>query len=298
MMIQMPKIFVDDDYQKRFEQEGYAIIPLLDEDEINRLTSIFKTYHPNVEKNSFGSSTFLNSKEEKLALSNAIQEILFPKFNTFLTNFEALGSTFLFKTKGNNSELAAHQDWTIVDESINVAANIWIPLIDTSPENGTLSVLPKSHSKFIFTLRAPTIPQFFEGYEKLVFNYLKPLNIKAGTAVILNESLVHYSASNTKDDIRIAITSGIINKDAEMIFHFMDKKNKIERFEVPRDFLLSFNEFHKNIYEYPKNLKSLGMINFDFPEFNETTLNIFFSSQQIINKKSGWIKKIKHFLKA
>jgi hypothetical protein len=80
-----------------------------------------------------------------------------------------------------------------------------------------------------------------------------PTNAKAGEAVILNQSLIHYSTPNLVDDIRIAITSGIKTKNAPMIFHYKNEKKQIERYEMPEDFLLDFDDFSKNIYERPKN---------------------------------------------
>lgn len=289
----IPKIFIDDQLQDAFDREGYVTLPLVSSEDVERLKVLFFKYHTERADNAFQSSTFLDDKAYKVAISNDIQEIVLPYFKQFLCNFEALGSSFLFKTKGMNSELAAHQDWTIVDERKDIAMNVWIPLSDTNEKNGTLYVLPRSHSKYLFTLRAPTIPFFFEKHEHLIKQHLVPIPTKAGSAIVLNESLIHYSSANVEDDIRIAITSGVINQNAPMVFHYMNDKKEIERFSVERDFLLSIEGFHKNIFERPAKLHSLGLIQEPLPILSQTQLETFIQTQKVPDVQQGWWEKIK-----
>jgi len=98
----------------------------------------------------------------------------------------------------------------------------------------------------------------------------EPLYVKAGEAVILNQSVVHYSVPNYSSKIRKAITAGIKSKGAPMIFHYNDlQKNdgKLEVFEMPEDFLISFDDFTKDISERPKLGESKGFIDYRLPNF-------------------------------
>jgi ectoine hydroxylase-related dioxygenase (phytanoyl-CoA dioxygenase family) len=45
-----------------------------------------------------------------------------------------------------------------------------------------------------------------------------PMEVKAGEAVVLNQSIVHYSPPNKSDKIRIAITSGVMSAAPKMNF--------------------------------------------------------------------------------
>lgn len=248
-----PQIFKDSKLQEQFDTEGYVIIPLLDKEDIEKLTTIFHEMHRELQENRFGASSGLQDINLKHQIRDTLYPVYLPYFEKTFKEYTYFGSSFLYKTPGKNSDLAPHQDWTIVEEKNAVAINIWTPLCDTSEENGTLYVVPKSQTTKLFSLRAPTIPFYFQKYFSTVIKCAVPTNAKAGHAVVLNQSLIHYSSPNLSRDIRIAITSGIKTKDAPMLFHFKNERNEIERYQMPEDFLLSFKDFQKDIYLRPEN---------------------------------------------
>lgn len=256
----IPDIFKDSALQKEFNEQGFVKVKLLEKEDIELLKEIFNKNHNNLKENSFGASSFIHNKAEKLKLRDTLYPIFLPYFERIFKDYTYFGSSYLYKTKGINSDLAPHQDWTIVDEKKYVAINIWTPLIDTNPENGTLFVLPRSQAQKHFTLRAPTIPFYFQNKMDKIIKDSIPTNAKAGEAVILNQSLIHYSTPNIIDTIRIAITSGIKSKRAPMLFHYKNEKNQIEQYKMPEDFLLDFEDFGKDIYIRPKNGEYIGIL--------------------------------------
>ena len=73
------------------------------------------------------------------------------------------------------------------------------------------------------------LPFFFNGNEDLVLQNVIPFEVKAGTAVILDHSVIHYSPPNRSSKTRKAITAGIKSKDAQMYFHYkVPDKNELE----------------------------------------------------------------------
>ncbi len=251
----IPNIFKDATLQQQFDEQGFVKIQLLDENDIKILTEEFYKFHQHIEINSFGASSFINNKEEKLEIRDKLYPIFLPHFEKIFQDYTYFGSSFLYKTPGKNSDLSPHQDWTIIDEEKYIAINIWTPLIDTNENNGTLYVVPKSQSQKLFSLRAPTLPFYFQKYFDTVIKCGIPTNAKAGEAIILNQSIIHYSSSNNSDTLRIAITSGVKSKNAPMLFHYKNENNEIEQYEMQEDFLLSFDDFKKDIYQKPKNGK-------------------------------------------
>lgn len=187
--------------------------------------------------------------------------------------------------------MSPHQDWTIVDEKQFVAINIWTPLIDTNADNGTLFVVPKSQAQKMFALRAPTIPFYFLKYFDAVLRCGIPTNAVAGEAVILNQSLIHYSSANTSDKIRIAITSGIKSKGAPMLFHYRNAHNEINRYTMPEDFLLDFADFGKDIYETPANALDAEKIAYNHPAISKIDFLEKFGNKRL----SFWDKIKEHF---
>lgn len=273
------RIFKEEALQRQFDEDGYVCIPFLEQDEVETLVNAFHQHHNNIIHNAFGSSSFKNDAATKRAISDTILAIFDKKYQHIFCDYNPLGGAFLYKTKGENSDLAPHQDWTIVDEEQFVALNVWVPLTDTNLDNGTLQVVPKTSYPYIKTLRAPTIPFFFEGNENQIIEHAKAIPTKAGHAIILNESLIHYSAANISQDIRIAITAGVISAGAPMLFHYKNE-NSIEQFEVEYDFLIDIENFDDAIYQKPKKFKRSKHIDFNLPKLNKQQLIDFLNTQQ------------------
>lgn len=247
----IPSIFLDNGLQETFDRQGYVVLPLLRDTDVATLLRIYRELHSGNGAAGFRSSSFLPDAAVKRTIRDAVYPVFLPRFEQLFRDFTYFGSSFLCKTPGRESEVPPHQDWTIVDEDRFVAINIWTPLIDTNTNNGTLYVVPGSHRGKWKTLRAPTIPFYYQGYMKQVVRCALPTNAPAGHAVILNQGLIHYSSPNFSADNRIAITSGLKTKNAPMLFHYLNEEGRIERYRMPEDFLLDFGDFHRDIYQRP-----------------------------------------------
>jgi hypothetical protein len=105
------------------------------------------------------------------------------------------------------------------------------------------------------------MPFFFSGDDDLVVNELVPMEVKAGTAVILNQSVIHYSPANTSTKIRKAITAGVKSEGAQMYFHYKAPGSELlEVFEVPDNFFLTFKDFIADMGKRPYWGKSIGFM--------------------------------------
>lgn len=257
-------IFQNAEIQKEFDKNGFVVVPIIDDFQLKSLENLFNEMHPDLPQSGFFSSSYSSDKNYKTEVSNRILEILTLSYEKVFTDYQPFGASFLFKTPGENSELAAHQDWTIVDETKHYALNCWIPLTQITKENGPLMVMPGSHYDNFPTLRAPTIPFFFQNDDAFVTEQLIPVLPKLGEAIILNQSLIHYSPPNKSNSIRKALTAGVKSKGAPMWFHYLNKENgKIEKYLMPEDFLISFENFYEDIFKKPKG-EFLENVDFDF----------------------------------
>ena len=269
------RIFKNVEHQNLFDKQGFIVLPFLNPQEIDELNKIFDQLHPNIESSGFFSGSYSSDFTYKKKASDEIVRNFNRSYEDLFIDYTPFGAAFLFKVPGANSELAAHQDWTIVDEKKYVALNCWIPLCDISLENGPLMILPGSHFKNLNVLRAPTLPFFFSGEDKMVVDELEPMLVKAGTAVILNQSVIHYSLPNLGNTVRKAITAGVKSKDAQMYFHYKDltsNKYELEVFEQEDDFLLRFQNFFEDISQRPKNGRSIGFIPYQLPQLKGNEL--------------------------
>lgn len=265
-------IFKDPEIQSRFDEDGFVKISLLTSQQVEELASIRMKYFP--EKGSvFFSSSYLNDYDLKMEISQRITDLIQTGIENICENFRLIGAAYLIKGCGKHSEMPMHQDWTIVDEQQYYAANVWIPLTDTNEENGTLELMRGSH-KWDKALRAPTLPMSFVGLEEKLKPELTLVKAQKGEVIILNQATIHYSKPNMTNEIRPAITCGLISSKAPLKFHYWDQeKNQIEEFAQEDDFLLRFENFMDAIYKRPLMGVSQGFFDYEIPRWSESDLN-------------------------
>ena len=262
-------IFKLAEHQTIFDKQGFIILPFLTEDEINTLSNYFDETHPNLIDNNFVSDSYSSDFNYKKKASDKIVDVFNRAYEKYFIDYTPFGGSFLYKTPGNKSALAAHQDWTIVNEETDVALNCWVPLCDITMENGPIMIMPGSQYSKHNTLRAPTLPFFFLGYEDVIMEQLEPLLVSAGTAIILNQSVIHYSPANESNQIRKAITAGVKSGNAQMYFHYkLPNENTLEVFKENDDFLISFDDFMQDIGQRPKRGESVKFIPYHLPKYN------------------------------
>lgn len=265
----VPAIFKDPEQQALFDRQGYITLPFLSKEQIEQLDQYFDETHRQLPASGFVSDSYSGDFELKKKASDKIVAVFQQSYDRFFQNYTPFGGSYLYKIPSEDSDLVLHQDWTIVDEEQHIALNVWVPLCDIHADNGPLMVLPGSHYPSFPVLRAPTLPFFFTGNEELVMKHLIPLYVKAGEAVVLNQSLIHYSPPNRSGHIRKAITAGVKTQGAPMIFHYYDQEKgapELEAFAQEDDFLIRFENFFEDIFQRPKIGTSLGTKAYCLPQ--------------------------------
>jgi phytanoyl-CoA hydroxylase len=103
------------------------------------------------------------------------------------------------------SKIEWHQDNGVVLPEADVATilTVWLPLTDATIENGCMQVIPGSHIEGLKDhcpmdqLRIPD--------KLLELERAKPLPMKAGSALLMNQKTIHSSLDNvTEDQVRIS----------------------------------------------------------------------------------------------
>lgn len=252
------KILLNNEKNLELEKNGYAIIPFLNEEEIRKLTDFFYQYHTTLPSGMYASSHEPDTALRKI-MNAEIQQACMRPMQEHLNNIQPLGATYMVKSKGENGSLQPHQDWSIVDENEFYSYNIWLPLVDTSTENGTLLILPDSH-KLYKNIRGLNIASSFEKVISEVWEYLVPINVKAGEALVYDHRLLHASGINHTDTPRLVVVYGIIPKNASMRYYY-GRNSEIEEYECTPEFY-----FSENILNGPNALKLLKI----FPNTNHS----------------------------
>lgn len=233
-------LFQDSSLQEQFDRDGYVVIPFLSKEEIVQLRDHYQQYFSERPAH-FYSSTFIEDVQRKAAIHQPIQHLLQPKVDHCFKDFQPLGSSFLVKPPGASGKMQVHQDWTVVDESRFCSLTVWIPLVDTTANNGAIRVLPGSH-RFFDQLRGPSIPVVYEQRYEEIWPQMDVLEMKAGQAFIFNQALIHASNENRSDKDRIAVTYGLIPQAAQLRFYHLNEKKKVEEYEVATDFFQYYTE--------------------------------------------------------
>ena len=233
-------LFQDRSLQSQFDRDGYVVIPFLSADEIAQLRNHYQQCFSERPPH-FYSSTFITDVERKAEIHQPIQRLLQPKVDHCFKDFQPLGSSFLVKPPGASGKMQVHQDWTVVDESRFCSLTVWIPLVDTTADNGAIRVSPGSH-RYFDQLRGPSIPVVYEQRYEEIWPQMDVLEMKAGQAFIFNQALIHASNENRSDHDRIAVTYGLIPQAAQLRFYHLNEAKKVEEYEVGADFFQYYTE--------------------------------------------------------
>ena len=270
----MHRVLLDDKLQAEFDKMGYVKVKLFDAETIAELRRFHDEQKPNERFNTQDKSvsyhfSFLDSNREyKRKVFETLSKVFSPALDKYLNSYEPLVINFVNKEHGLG-EVPVHQNWDFVDEKKYTSVSVWAPLVDVGEKSGALEFIPGTHRTFRNIHRSPTIPWFFKGYiEDLKRDYLKPITVKAGEALIFDDSIIHYSKPNQGGYSRLVIQ--VIAKPAEApAVHYYRKKSlfKTEYREliVDQDFFLNFN-FH--ITEEPKEVKSSRVVEYQHPRIN------------------------------
>jgi ectoine hydroxylase-related dioxygenase (phytanoyl-CoA dioxygenase family) len=228
-------IFKNSAFATRFQEDGYLVLPFFCAAEIDKLKTIYDGIHHN-EELIFESTSFIEESTFKEAINSQVELVFKTKIEALFHDYKSLGTSFLTKRIGNNTNMPIHQDWTVVDEDKFVSVTCWIPLVDTTFNNGAMQVIDGSHliSK---ALRGPSLPISFDGINLAPF--LKTIPLKAGEAIIFNHALLHASHSNLSDKERVAVTFGLTHKEAQLLMYY-SKKDTVEKWEMPDSMFIEY----------------------------------------------------------
>jgi hypothetical protein len=237
----MKNFFINELHLNEFSENGFIVLDFLDKNDVESLKNIYNQNNiPDSEH--FYSTSFLPSDKKRAYLSQEIQKIIGSKANNIFRNHQELGAVFLIKSSGENSQMPIHQDWTVVEEPENHSITIWIPLIDTTEQNGAITVLPKSH-RLSTGLRSPSIQDPLQDIKELARPMMHTLEMKAGQAFIFSHALLHASHSNTSGESRIAVAYGLIHQETDLIYYHKPSTDaKVQKLSIPKDFFISYPE--------------------------------------------------------
>jgi len=125
-------------------------------------------------------------------------------------------SMYIFKQPRIGGSVSPHQDNTYLYTDPPSVVGFWVGLEDATKQNGCMWAVPGSHrmgTKYLYK-RGKGFSSYFDP-PKTEYDTTGavPLETKAGTLVLLNGDLVHYSDENRSDVSRHAFTLHVVESD-------------------------------------------------------------------------------------
>lgn len=232
------RILLNKDHNKLLAENGFVLFPLMDEGTVSYLKQFFlDSLTEEVQR--FYASVHHPDADYRTQMNVEIRRTLRVLLGRVLDQGELLGSSFIAKPKGNSGILPPHADWNIVDERYSRSYNLWIPLVDTTIENGAIHIIPGSHN-WMDDFRGPGIPNPYAELKNEIWAEMQAIEMKAGTALLYDHRLLHASPANQTEVLRIACVSGIKDRSAAMRYYHSEGQT-IRAYASNPDFYLRQN---------------------------------------------------------
>ena len=252
-------------YQK-LDEEGYAVIDFLDEDEVQSLLNLYKEASPpkDLEKSSLAATVSSSDLSYRQLLIPKVREVFHRKTAILFPDYKIILGSFLSKKPDAlHSEKSFHQDSSSTDEPCVRSFGVWVPLVDVDKQNGCLQVSPKSHllnSKLRHSLVFGIFPYSQEILSLMQQHYLINVPMKAGQALIYDKRLFHGSPPNLTSAERLVAISILAPKNSPTYFYYVESKasKEVEIFEIDDTF------YDRHISgQRPEGVKSLGTVDYE-----------------------------------
>ncbi len=228
---------------KKLKEEGYVAIDFFTEEELEKLQHLYHELHKDMDIQGL---FFTNQSPDSDYTTRARQElkaIFEPKIEAIFDEMEWVQGIFIVKSPGAG-EFRNHQDWSLVDERKYRTYAIWLPLINTDGDNGTICVVKGSHNFYATRFRSPTMPYAYGSQEidELAEEKRIPLKLKAGQAAIFDHGIIHATSTNTSNQNRPAAFVAVKPIGTTLLHPYFNKEeNKVELIQVADDFAFGYD---------------------------------------------------------
>ena len=237
MNLKFKQIFKSEIAQKEFEENGFCVLKLDDLNIIKEVSQLKNNFFTSID-DGFFLSHYNNNKAKNQEISNKLIKLSKVELSNQFIDFEPIVAHFILK-KGNHHEtFNLHQDWSYVDENIDLAIQVWIPLQETNKENGGLFILPESHKNF--NPRSAYFGINMHEASEIEKEKLIAINLKLGEFVCYHPGVFHGSFENKTNLDRNAVLIALSHKNRQL--YYFDKPINDEIFfskkEIEKEFFL------------------------------------------------------------
>lgn len=235
-------IAADTKLEDELNREGYTVIDLLDSLEVEIFRKEYDVYFNNLDRTPgrFTTLQHTDANLKKKMHEFIVQEMDKP-LRAHFKDFVIPVSQFYTKKNHTSGDIDLHADSTLLlNHQLEPHYAIWIPLLDVDAENGTLTVIPRSH-----LVKKAFFGGSIGGYHHQHLDWLRqfeiPISLKAGQAVIFDNNLLHNSTANKTAIDRVCVTFRMTHV-ASQYYSFMGKDDgSFDVWEETADYYMAEN---------------------------------------------------------
>ena len=244
MSVAVKNIFKDYALQAQFGKNGFVKLPRISDTALKQLLEVYEDHrHEHEQINATLVSTSHSNRRELIEKVDAqIVSALQEYFEEHLCNYRFIFSNLLLKKCGADTVTPPHQDASFVNEMKDMMFSIWIPLTDTSPENGCMRFLCGSHLLPLNPRPAPTHSWPYAQVIDVIEDKMIDVPLRAGEPVAFHGASIHASYPNMTEAIRPSVVMALTNADAQWIQYYCkdSSKNLVEEYPMTKEDYLSY----------------------------------------------------------
>ena len=232
------KVLLNKKTEQVLEREGAVIIPFLHPRELSEVQNFYneiKQQYTLQFTQGMHMTLWHNDFEFKNKVRDGLLKILQPAYERNFSTCRILNTIFIVKQAHTEGEFTMHNDWSIVDESKYSSMNVWIPLQDTTIENGALWVIKGSHKIDMHIRGGGALLPDFNHLAAALKQFCVPVNAKAGEAILFFHKTIHGSYPNNDKQDRVVCTFSIIPEQAPLQICFQKDSNSPLEIHEPLD---------------------------------------------------------------
>jgi|CXWL01.1.fsa_nt_gi hypothetical protein len=272
-----PATFSDPAVEAEFNRRGYVILPYLRRDVIPPILAGLQQLCPSdnfqgmqqsgLMRQSFHVTFFDPHVEYRLQVLAKTRDLFRSFVAAHLSNHRIVQGNIFLKPPGKGY-VYPHQNLTITDERAFRSVSLWCPLQDTSRENGTLCVIPGSQTGFMSYRNTNVVHEVFRSFlpEQRAERFLRPLEVKAGEVVVLDDRLVHVSPINQTGNPRWVLHALYVPMAAPLRY-FDVQGEQVRAYAVDDEFW----QLHVP-GTHPTGLAEIDVLPYDEPAYDEDSL--------------------------
>jgi len=217
--------FCDAATQAEFERNGFVVRRMLNDEEVARAraqlaeVSSGRSFDRNDCEDSYYNSMFEREPEFQGRFREAMADIFHPKLDAMLADTRYFETSLLYKPPQSRA-LNVHQHVPLTERPFEPSVFCWCALDDCDEESGTLLVVPGSHLILRFLRTLQTDEFFLEYRDELTRRHAVAIPVKAGEAILFENSLLHGSTPNSSGRPRPIVLTIVMHEGAtHMLYH-------------------------------------------------------------------------------